>query len=1182
MKTKKGFPWMLASGGLAVFAAAGFFLERTVIQKSAEAKPQELTRALEEQQKALAELKHSQAKGPREQAEELSRVSMGKEAAASDHRPAAEIKTSSATVPAPAEVPLATAPPRAKPTDSSPAAPTSSAEASRPVPSAPLPSVSSGPKPEENQPPAKGTQEAGLAAAPAAVPAPKTATTSEQAKQVEAPKLQPAAMSVAAVEISAEHRDFFENKIRPILANHCLECHSSEKGKIKGGFNMDSREEVLKGGDNGVALKPGDVSGSSMIAAVEWKDDLQMPPKKKLSDEQIADLKAWVAMGAPDPRQGAGGGPRATKKDHWAFQLVAKTQPPRVKNAGWCKTPIDAFVLAKLEEKEMLPADPPETGSSEDQVRKKEALLRRAYFDLVGVPPSPQQIKDYVFDQSPNAFEKVLDGLLASPQYGERWARHWMDTARYSDTTGSVGNMRGSDYRYAYAWGYRDWLIKAINDDMPYDQFIINQLAADRVADNSKENLAALGFLTVGQRFNDRDDIINDRIDVVGRGFLGLTLACARCHDHKFDPIKQADYYALRGVFASLVEPREGPVVGGDPNSPAYQEFEEKLEQLHQKAFATVYLLQKEESDKFRTKASAYFRAAKGLKDRTDLEGKKMADALVTEFKLDGRFVTDHLTRHFNPNDPFWGPFVKLSMSDANREKMIEEMLNGKSRTRYNPLVIEYLKGAGTLPSDLDTVAALLEKFCREKIEPAVASTFKLVANPATDVAKSPEKPMMDLVSFPLDVVPGSTLKTQYDVMQLVARWGLTLGGSLERRSEVNKINEFKLTAKGGPIRAMVVEDLPKAVNSEIYPRGNKPKPGDKVTTVPRRFIEILSVGGAPEPFKDGSGRYELAKAIASKTNPMTARVMVNRIWMYHFGEGLVRTPDDLGNQAGKPTHPELLDYLTAWFTEDLGAEKKAWSVKALHKLIMMSSAYQQDSRTIHLAKHQKIDAGNSLLWRSNVRRLDFEAFRDSMLTMAGTMDKTMYGPPVNLVSEPYSYRRSVYGYIDRAAVPDLLNQFDMASALEPNTKRTVSIVPQQALFLMNNPFSISVAQRVVKRPEVVQAFTGSEAALRDRNTVRAIFQIVLQRTPTRQEYDMALEFVRQESKIQEAVQAATKKSGMDAYDRAIKQMEREKNDGGARKAIVNEGTVVLRKALSPWESLVQSLMFCNEAAYLN
>jgi hypothetical protein len=333
--------------------------------------------------------------------------------------------------------------------------------------------------------------------------------------------------------IAPEQKEFFENKIRPILSNSCLECHSGEKGKIKGGLNLDSRELLLKGGESGPGFKVGDVKGSSIIKAVTWEDDLQMPPKKKLSAEEIEDLKKWIGMGAPDPRD-ASKIVVKDKKSHWAFQPVSRPTAPEVKNAAWCRNSIDRFVLAKLEEKGMNPAPQAE----------KEALLRRAYFDLIGLPPSPRQIEAFVRDPDPEAaYARVIDTLLADPAYGERWARHWLDTARYSDTTGEVGgNNDLKDYRYAYAYSYRDWVINSLNTDMPYDQFIIHQLAADKVPNNAKENLAALGFLTVGQRFNQKDDIINDRIDVIGRGFLGLTISCARCHDHKFDPVTADDY----------------------------------------------------------------------------------------------------------------------------------------------------------------------------------------------------------------------------------------------------------------------------------------------------------------------------------------------------------------------------------------------------------------------------------------------------------------------------------------------------------------------------------------------------------------------------------------------------------------------------------------------------------------
>ncbi len=999
-----------------------------------------------------------------------------------------------------------------------------------------------------------------------------------------------------------EHVDFFENKIRPMLVNHCLECHSQEKGKVKGGLNMDTRADFLKGGENGVSLKPGDVSGSAVVKAIEWADDLQMPPKKKLTDEQISIFKQWVSMGAPDPREGSSG-PKWSKKDHWGFQPVTRPAVPKPKNDSWCKNSVDRFILAKIEEKGMLPGDPPETGSLAEQRTKKEALLRRAYFDLIGMPPSPKQIQAFTNDPSPDAFRRVVDSLLDSPAYGERWARHWLDTARYSDTTGSLSEIQDQDFRYAYAWAYRDWVIKAINDDMPYDQFVMNQLAADKVPNNDKANLAALGFLTVGQRFQDKDDIINDRIDVVGRGFLGLTIACARCHDHKFDPIKQADYYALRGVFASTVEPREGPVIAGDPNSKEYKDFELKNEQLEKYAFATLFQMQREFAAEFKANPGAYFEGAYYLRQAGDAEALKKANEITAKYKLApgiGGLLNSSVLRHSNRRDPVFGPFLALIGSKEDREFSVKRMLERDAKdSGFNPVVIDFLrKAGGNLPNDVATVAALFEKFYREKVEPLLGPSadpkadpvadlakagdlFKKIADPETDVANSEDRPLMELVVFPKRLVAGSDLSV-LRIQEEITHWGVLGGGpQLERRSGVSKINELKLTSRGGPVRAMVLEDLPKdkLVDSPIYPRGNKPKDEATATIVPRRFIEVLSGDAEPEPFELGSGRYEMAKAIASKSNPLTARVMVNRIWMYHFGEGLVRTPDDLGNQAGTPTHPELLDYLSAWFMDDYGQGKPGWSVKALHKAIMLSNVYQQSSRSPNMEQQQKMDAANSLLWRANVRRLDFEAFRDSLITMGGLVDNKMYGPPVNLISEPYSYRRSVYGYIDRANVPDLLMQFDMSTPLEPNTKRTTSIVPQQALFLMNSPFTVSLAKRVVQRPEVVQ-----KIAVEKNSTagILMIFQIVLGRTPSAEEFKMAVDFLQKEAKNQAVVQAAVAPVAAGAMKRAEAELQRARNSVDAKKAISNEGALVQRGALSPWETLVQALMFCNEAAYLN
>ncbi len=982
-----------------------------------------------------------------------------------------------------------------------------------------------------------------------------------------------------APAVTPEQNEFFESKIRPIFANHCFECHSAEKGKTKGSFSMDSREEIIKGGEAGSALKPGDAKGSALIKAVTWEDDLQMPPKKKLSDEQIADLKKWVTMGAPDPRDPS----KSTKKDkkaHWAFQPVQKQTPPAVKNAAWCVNKLDNFVLAKLEEKQMLPAPQAE----------KETLLRRAYFDLVGLPPSPREIEAFVRDPNPDrAYAAVIDRLLASPAYGERWGRHWLDTARYSDTTGDLTSQadRISEYRYPYAWTYREWVIKAMNSDMPYNQFIMQQLAADKIPNNPKENLAALGLMTVGQRFPIKDDIINDRIDVIGRGFLGLTIACARCHDHKFDPVTTADYYALRGIFASCAEPKEGPLIAGDPQSPTFLKYQSDLAKMEEKAYAEFYKIQREYSDKMRKNGEAIFEAALFTQRSATAEQNARANEILKESKLDKDTLaivnsTVMSSNRMRASDDIYGPFFKLATVTTNREAVIDSMLNGKDKSKYNSEVIAFLKEQPSLPSDPHQVAVLVGKFFA-KSEPKTAALYAEFMDKTKDVSNSPDRAAMEVAVFPLKLLPASEIGVERMMEEANRSFpNPKIRGMLATGADLAGINKFKITFKGGPVRAMVLEDLPKAVESPIYVRGNAPKPGDKVKTVPRRFLEVLSDNQQPVAFKEGSGRLELAQSIASKTNPLTARVIVNRVWMHHFGEGLVRTPDDLGNQAGAPTHPELLDFLANWFVEDFGPQKPAWSLKALHKAIMLTRTYQQSSNTAFkggAVAYDKTDPANSLLWRANVRRLDFEAFRDSLISMAGIMDHSIGGQSFNVNEEPYSFRRSVYSYIDRAGMPDLLMQFDMANPDQPNSRRTTTIVPQQALFLMNSSFVAQIVQNIVKRPEIVQAVReGSDRGL------TAVYRVVLQRIPTPSERDRAMKFLLAENKQQATVKVEAAKLAQDAAKTADKKAKtaQAQSAKSAFQAIQNEGEMVQRVAFSPWETLVQALLFSNEAAYVN
>jgi mono/diheme cytochrome c family protein/cytochrome c553 len=1000
---------------------------------------------------------------------------------------------------------------------------------------------------------------------------------------------------------------FFENKIRPLLATHCLKCHSAATGKTGGGLSMDSGEDMRRGGDSGPAVVPGDPGASLLIAAVEYRGETQMPPDKQLSEKQVAVLRTWIAAGAVDPRTKRPPA-RRPAEEHRAFKPVTrKPRVPEVEQKDWVKTPIDRFVLATLEEKGMTPASLPEKGSTIEQRRKKEALLRRASFDVLGLPPSPEQIREFVSDSTDEAFEKVIDRLLANPHFGERWARHWMDTARYSDTGGIP--ERGFEQRFAYAWGYRDWLIKAINDDMPYDEFLVHQLAADQVARKPNANWAALAFLTVGQGTSNLEEVVNEQIDTIGRGMLGLTIACARCHDHKFDPVTQKDYYALHGVFRSIRKPSEGPVINrSDPHE--QEAYQARLRALQDHAWAVYLHIAKRENARMRAKAAAYFEYAfASSKGFTSDEDKKALEALAAKLHIegdDGYWLRGEFAPNFkfNGRDPVLGPFVALA--DGNLT-YYGEIMSGK-RQGYHPVVLNFLRSQSSLPSGVEETAELFQRFWAETVEPIAGTPVdpkctdfvaevKRGNGMTTKIWELREKivshrdlPLMELAVFPWRLIApdlplrGSAHLAPTDALELKllseCRGHDARGSELETVGKVNGINMFKLTNPGGPMRAMIVEDLPEPVNSPVYPRGNAPRGGDPAwqNPVPRRFIEFLSPGG-PRPFVQGSGRLELARAIASRQNPLTARVMVNRAWMHLIGEGLVRTPDDMGMAAGDASHPELLDYLAWWFMQEM-KDKPAWSLKGLLKLIMLSSTYQQSSLTPHLDEYEKIDPGNVFLWRANIRRLDFEAFRDSLLTMSGELDPTLYGPPVNLTSEPWSSRRSIYGYIDRASVPDLLMQFDFSNPTETNTRRTTTIVPQQALFLMNSPFIVGITRRIMERGDVRHALNAG----RPEAVVRAIYYVVFQRTPTSTELAKAMRFLQVESFRQRDVVMQQRDVLVQAGKRAeeLHAMEKARADVVARSAVLNEGELVERVPLTPWEAFVQALLFCNEAIYLN
>jgi len=656
--------------------------------------------------------------------------------------------------------------------------------------------------------------------------------------------------------------EFFEKKIRPILVQHCYECHSGEAKELKGGLRLDSREASRRGGDSGAVLVPGDPAASVLLSALRY-ESFQMPPQGKLSERVIADFEKWIAAGAVDPRETPSGDEVAKQeidwdaaRQFWAFQPPTRQPLPPVSNDVTVLRPIDAFIAGRLASAGLTP----------NAAADRRTLIRRVTFDLTGLPPTADEVMEFLRDDAPDAYERLVDRLLASPHYGERWTRMWLDVARYAeDQAHIVGDDKSLFYPNAYL--YRDWVIGAWNDDLPYDQFVRQQLAADLIDPRASEAHVALGFIGLGPKYYARRDPEvkaeewEDRVSTVTQGLLGLTVACARCHDHKFDPIPTEDYYALAGIFAS--------------------------------------------SEMF--------------------------------------------------NRPF----------DEEREKG---------------------KDGG---------------------------------------AKKPE----ESVHIVRDVEP---------------------------------------------------KDL------HVFIRGDVKKEGDLVQ---RRFIRVL----APQatPFTHGSGRLELADAIADRNNPLTARVIVNRVWAMHFGRPLVGTPSNFGNLGERPTHPELLDDLAVRFMD------AGWSLKWLQREIVLSATYRQSSA---IDPHkQAADPANLLLWRMNRRRLGVEAWRDALLAVAGRLDPSLGGPSIEPQS-PQQRRRTVYSYISRLDLDSMLAMFDFPDPNAHSARRAETTTPLQKLFVLNSPFMVRQAEALA---EGLLAVAGDDAA-----RIQVAYATAYGREPTSEEARLGLDFL--------------------------------------------------------------------------
>ncbi len=834
----------------------------------------------------------------------------------------------------------------------------------------------------------------------------------------------PSKLSPAAVE-------HFEKQVRPLLIDKCISCHGAKKQR--GGLRLDSRKALLDGGDSGPVVVPGQPEKSLLLKAIRRDGDLKMPPKETLPPAAVAALTDWVRLGAPWPDvtapAPAGSTVSLARKQHWSFRPIRRPDLPALRDAGLVRTPVDRFVLAKLEAK----------GLSRAPEADRRTLIRRLSFDLLGLPPTPEEVDAFLTDSRPDAYERLVERLLSSPAYGERWGRHWLDVARYADTKGYVFT---EERRYPYSYTYRDYVIRSFNEDLPYDQFILQQLAADQLPlGEDRRALAAMGFLTLGRRFlNNVHDIIDDRIDVVTRGLMGLTVTCARCHDHKFDPIPTRDYYSLHGIFASSVEPKELPLLLPHDRTAGFTGFEKES----QKRQAVVDRFLKESHAKllpaFRAKIAPYLLAAADTSRRRFGFGGAgdLNRALVVRWR---NFLRAAGAKH-DPVLAPWFAFVALSKEEfAAKAPAVAAHFTGRTEPgkSINALVAKAFNGPA--PASLAEVAGRYEKLFQE-IDKAWQELQQKDAT-ANRLPSADQEAIRQLLYAP--TAPANVPLAEIErYLDRVRRDKLT---QLRKR-----VLQWQATAPDAPPRGMVLVDMASPGQPRVLVRGNPNNPG---VAVPRQFLEVLA-GDGRKPFSKGSGRLELAQAIVRKDNPLTPRVMVNRIWQHHFGAGLVRTPGDFGIRGEPPTHPELLDWLASEFIES------GWSVKTVHRLILLSAAYRQASNDN--LKAAAIDPENTLLWRMNRRRLEFEPLRDSLLAAAGRLDERMGGLPVDVTKAPYPTRRSVYGFIDRQNLPGLFRAFDLASPDTATPKRHETTVPQQALFLMNAPFVIEQARAFAAR----------------------------------------------------------------------------------------------------------------------
>ena len=941
----------------------------------------------------------------------------------------------------------------------------------------------------------------------------------------------PLALAAVLTSQADETLDFFEKRVRPVLVEHCYRCHSAEAPRIRGGLRVDSRAALLAGGDSGPALTPGDPDTSLLLEAVRYTNvDLQMPPKGRLTDAAIADLTAWVSQGAVWPETVAAP-PRpsgedafnleARRQSHWSWQPIAPAPPPPVENAAWVRQPTDAFLLARLEAQGLRPAAPAPPASR----------ARRLSFDLVGLPPDPAVVAAFTADPSPSAWEHLVDTLLASPHFGERWARHWLDLVRYAETLGHE-----FDYALPNAWRYRDYVIRAFNQDVPYDQFAREHVAGDledpprlHPTEGFNESIIGTGFYWLGQRPHSpvdvkqhQADVLDDQIDVLTKTFLGLTVACARCHDHKFDALSTRDYYALYGILSSsrYTQPSLSPPEQLAPTLKELRDLRQALSELPPVVRASTPLP---------TSPSPPVVRASSLHPPVPpaLSGTVFVDFAINDYS--GWFTEGTA---FGEGPVERGHVMILATN---------QLAVARQRLAHSATTSRRLEGVLASPTFVITQPFVHVRAAGRSSRIKVpVENFTMIRAPIYGGLKRwldhdefrwvtfdlrPWQGRRAFLEFHDGRTPDLTDDTggSPDGYLAIARVVFTDEPTPPPAKSEHEGVDWLTVAPDSPAAPLLARwhtletalaDPPRSpgmmegtgLDERVFVRGNPRNPGE---VVPRRFLEALA-GHAADLDTSGSGRRELARAISAPDNPFFARVFVNRVWLHLFGRGLVATPDDFGVLGEAPSHPELLDWLADWFRTE-----GQWSVKRLIRLLVTSSAYQMTSQPADPLA-EETDPENRFWHRMPLRRLEGEAIRDAILAVSGRLDPVPFGPsvPIHLTdfmdgrgrpahSGPVdgNGRRSIYLEVRRNFLSPFMRTFDTPVPFTTVGRRTVSNVPAQSLILLNDPFVQGEAMRWARR--VLAEGPASTAERLER-----LYRLAFGRGPTGTEQQQARDFL--------------------------------------------------------------------------